>query len=212
MRALFALTAIAGVQFALMANLGPMAGLLTGAAVCGVTIIVLLAVPIFGRLRADSSTMERLDRIAIRTVFGVLLLCAGTMLAGGGQVLYYVFSDYWLAVQMQRDLGFLYTTESVNAAGSDAASTAITIQAVTNGKAMALAGAAPGDVIVTDKTPQQFLEQLDELRGQSVDITLASGATGPRAPSDRAMPATGRHPAGAAVNCGEQSSGRAAPR
>jgi hypothetical protein len=179
MRAMFGLTAIAAVQFALMAYLGMLAGLLIGVLVCCIGIGGVMFYSIVTGLKAGSARMEQLDRVAIRLVFGVLLLYFGTMIAGGGQILYTVIESNRFAWRMQNDLGFTYKQQMMWDGSSS--KNVLVVTKIVPGGPFDQAGVLQDDVILTDSMPHDFLKTFDENRGQTVDVnvaTLAAQSTG----------------------------------
>ncbi len=179
MRAMFGLTAIAAVQFALMAYLGMLAGLLVGVLVCCLAIGGVILYSIVTGLKAGSARMEQLDRVAIRLVFGVLLLFFGTMIAGGGQILYTVIEENRFTWRMQNELGFTYTQQMMW--DGSQSKNVLVVTKITPGGPFDQAGVLQDDVLLTDGTPHDFLQTFDENRGQTVDVnvaTLAAQSTG----------------------------------
>lgn len=174
MQALFALTAVAGVQFALMAYLGVLVGLLVGIGVCALSMIGLIAASVVLGLRPGDRLMDHLDRLAIRLVFGIVVLMFGTMIAGGGQILYKSLERTRFSWKMERDLGFDYREQAMW--DGQGVRNTLAVTKVKPGGAFDQAGIQPGDLIVTDQTPLDFLKTLDENRGYTVDITLAPQA------------------------------------
>ena len=55
---------------------------------------------------------------------------------------------------------------------------AIYVRGVTPGGACAQAGFLKNDVILSDLTPQQYYQMLDENRGTTITVQVASGAVG----------------------------------
>jgi hypothetical protein len=172
MRAMFGLTAIAAVQFALMAYLGMLAGLLIGVVVCCVAIGGVMIFSIVSGVKPDTSLMERLDRVAIRLVFGVILLFFGTMIAGGGQILYTVIENYRFTARMQDELGFTYKQQTMW--DGSQVKNVLVVTKITPGGPFDQAGVLRDDVILTDNTPHEFLQAFDENRGQTVDVNVAT--------------------------------------
>jgi hypothetical protein len=174
LKALLALTAIAGVQFALMSYLGVMAGMIVGIGVCALAMTGLMIATVVMGLKPGSSLMEQLDRVAIRLVFGIIILFFGSIIAGGGQVLYASLEGLRFSWKMQERLGFTYEEQTMF--NGQAVVTVLAVKKVEPGGAMGLAGVQVGDVIVLDQTPHEFLQTLDEQRGKNVDINIAPGA------------------------------------
>jgi len=177
-KALLLLMAIAGVQFALMSYLGPMVGLLTGIGFCIVAMAVLMVSSILLGLRPGSDLMDQMDRIAIRLVVGMVILFIGTILAGGGQMIFTVLEDTRFAWRMQCDIGFTYQQRTLYDPERGAVVNALEVTSVTTGGPLDQAGVRGGDLIVLEGTVDEFLAKMDEQRGRPVDIRLANYAAG----------------------------------
>jgi len=183
LRALFILTAVCCVQFALMSYIGALAGLAVGFAVCLAALGCLLLAQISLQLGRSSRPMIQMDRLAIRLTIAVVLLAIGTILAGGGQLVYYQVTQYRFTRNLEKDLGFSaemgqVTTQNLDEFGRYA----IVVRSVTPGGAFDQAGFQKNDVIVTDLTVDEYYEMLDENRGQQINVTVASGAVGIQPP------------------------------
>ncbi len=174
--ALFVLVAVCCVQFALMSYVGVLPGLLVSAVVCGGVLAVLIVFPIVARIEPDSRSMAHLDVLAIRLTMAIVLLVVGSFLAGGGRVVVTVLSDAFLARGLKRDLGFSYARDQVLDEG--VFREVIAIRSVTSGGPMDQAGFQKGDAIVTDLSVRDYLAVLDENRGQTIAVTVASGSSG----------------------------------
>ncbi|MCA9268278.1 MAG: hypothetical protein KDA41_07395 [Planctomycetales bacterium] len=174
MQALLGLTAIAGVQFALMAYLGPLAGLLIGAVVCLIAMGVLIASTVLLRPTPGTRLLDQLDKLAIRLVVGVVVLVFGSLIAGGGQLIYALLEDARAAWTVQRELGFTYRRQAMWDQNGHVTTWEIT--SVTTGGAFDQAGVQTGDRIVLDQSPQQFVEMLRQNRGQAVSLSVIDDA------------------------------------
>ena len=173
-KALLALTGIASVQFALMAYLGPMVGLMAGIGLCVSAMGVLLVASIFMGLKPGSGLMDQLDRIAIRLVVGIVVLFFGTILAGGGQMIYSVLAEAQFKWKMQSDLGVTYVQQSLYDQDLGEFVNVLVLTKVTAGSVFDQAGVQKGDLILLDGTAEEFLQKLDEQRGKSIDIPIAN--------------------------------------
>ena len=176
MKAMFALMAISGVQFALMSWLGPLVGLLAGIGLCAVAMVVLLISTVVLRVQPGQKLMEHLDRIAIRLVVGMVTLFFGTILAGGGQIILMALEDARFAWRMQDELGIAYNEKTLFNANSNRINV-LELTSVTSGGPFDRAGLQAGDLIRIEDTADEFLEKLDELRGQSIDLPVVNYAT-----------------------------------
>ena len=176
MKAMFALMAISGVQFALMSWLGPLVGLLAGIGLCAVAMVVLLISSVVLRVQPGQKLMEQLDRIAIRLVVGIVILFFGTILAGGGQMVLMVLEDVRFTWRMQDELGISYTQKTLTRSDSQRIVNVLELTSVSNGSAFDQAGLQEGDLILLEGTANSFLKKLDELDGQSVDIAVGNYA------------------------------------
>ena len=176
MKAMFALMAISGVQFALMSWLGPLVGLLAGIGLCAVAMVVLLIASVALRVKPDQPLMEQLDRIAIRLVVGMVILFFGTILAGGGQIILMALEDVRFAWRIQDELGIAYAQKTLTRSDSQNSVDVLELTSVANGSAFDRAGLKAGDLILLNDTADSFLKQLDELRGQSIDIPVGNYA------------------------------------
>ena len=74
---------VCSVQFALMSYLGVLSGLFVGTVVCFAVFAVVMFVGIVIGNR-DGQLTRKLDAIVIRLVLAIVILCIGTMFAGGG--------------------------------------------------------------------------------------------------------------------------------
>ena len=176
MKAMFALMAISGVQFALMSYLGPLVGLLAGIGLCAVATVVLMISAVVLRAKPGQQLMDQLDRIAIRLVIGMVILFFGTILAGGGQIILMALEDVRFAWRMQDELGFTYKQKTLTHSDSQKFVDVLELTNVKNGSAFDRAGLQSGDLILLDGTADSFLKKLDELRGQSIDIAVGNYA------------------------------------
>jgi hypothetical protein len=173
LKALMAVMVIVSVQFALMSYLGPMAGLIVGIALCALTMTGLLVAAVVMGLKPGSGLMEQFDRIAIRLVFGIIVLFFGSIIAGGGVVLFTVLEDVRLAWRTQERLGFAYQERSMY--DGNGFVTVLAVTKVEPGGAFGLAGVQAGDAVVLQTTAKEFLQMLQEQSGKSVDINVAVG-------------------------------------
>ena len=168
-RAMLAITAICGLQFALMNYLGILPGLGVGLVVSMLSLTVVLFV---GLVWGDSATAERrFDDLIVRLTLAVTLLFVGTMLAGGGVVAVQVARQAYIARGLHKDLGFRHRTEYV--VDGHQARRMLVVSAVEAGSLCERAGMVSGDIIVTELSPSDYLEMLEQNRGTTVTVTLA---------------------------------------
>ena len=77
---------------------------------------------------------------------------------------------------LQRDLGFKYQETYVLT--EKYSSNMIMIKGITAGSEFDQAGITSGDVVVTELSPDEFFQMMDENRGQQINITVASYSRG----------------------------------
>lgn len=181
LKALLLLTAVCSGQFALMSYLGTLAGLLITALFCGICLAVLLVVSVFVQGETRAAWMARLDQVVIRLTLAVALLLVGALMAGGGLAMYHQVQVMRLSRSVQKHLGFTARNEMIletNDDGFAVGRDAIYVRGVTTGGAFHQAGVQQGDVIVTALTPREYYQMLQENRGRTVTLQVASGAVG----------------------------------
>ena len=171
-KAMFAVTACCGVQFALMSYLGTLWGLCIGILVCLSGFTVVMVVGIVLANGDPSRAVARLDNLAIQFTLAVVLLFVGVIFAGGGLAIYNVVSEARLKARVQRKLGVYLATDFVNKNGNH--ENALRVKSVSPGSIAEQSGFETGDVIVTDSPPKEYLQILDDNRGKEIDVTLAA--------------------------------------
>ena len=170
---MFGLMAISAVQFALMSYLGPFIGLLAGIGLCVLAMGILMVSSVILGLKPGHQRMEQMDRLAIRMAAGLVVLFFGTILAGGGQMIYMAAEDARFHWRMQSDLGIAYSRKTLYDFEEESTVNVLELTDVTTGGAFDQAGVRKGDLILLDTTADDFLQKLDDLRGQSIDIPIA---------------------------------------
>lgn len=175
-KALLAATAVAGVQFALMSYLGPFFGLMAGIGLCALAMIGLMIAAVALGLRPGNTLLDSLDRIAIRLVIGMVILFFGTIFAGGGQLIYMAIASARFQWKVQSDLGFTYQTRQLYDYPTGEPQSVLEVTSVTRGGPFDVAGVRQGDLVLLDGTPDDFLKDMDQQRGQAVDVTVANYA------------------------------------
>jgi len=174
LRAMMALVAICGLQFALMSYLGSFWGLLLGLAVCWILLGVLLVVAILLRRRRHEPFMSHLNRWAMPVTFDIVILSVSVMGAGGGWVVHDAITRGRMVSKLKGDLGFRYARTHVI---RDAVMVeAILVRSVTRGGPFELASVERDDVIILEGSINDFFQILEENRGGSVTITVAADA------------------------------------
>ena len=174
MKAMFGLMAISAVQFALMSYLGPFIGLLAGVGLCVLAMGVLMVTSVILGLKPGQERMEQMDRLAIRMAVGLVVLFFGTILAGGGQMIYMSLDDARFHWRMQSDLGIAYSRKTLYDFEEETNVNVLELTDITIGGPFDQAGVQKGDLILLDTTADDFLQKLDDLRGQSIDIPIAN--------------------------------------
>lgn len=174
LRAMLALVAICGLQFALMSYLGSFWGLLSGLGLCWVLLGVLLVMAMVLHRRKHQPFMNHLNRWAIPVTLAIVILSVSVMGAGGGWAVYDVMTRVRMESRLKDDLGFRSTRTYVirDAVMVDA----ILVRSVTRGGPFESAGVKKGDVIIVEGSANDFFEILEENRGGTVTITVAADA------------------------------------
>jgi hypothetical protein len=175
LKSLFGLIVACSVLFALMSYLKVFWGLLAAVGLCFVALAVLLLWAVLF-VPSRSSLMERLDYFGIRLVVGIAILFVGTILAGGGTAVYDSVNRTWMAMELESDFGIRTMRSEV----WDGKQTyrALKIVVVFPGSYASKVGIQPGEVIVIPGTIDQFYENLEQKRGQSMDIDIAAPPVG----------------------------------
>ena len=181
LKTLLLLTAVCCGQFTLMSYVGILIGLASTAVACLAILAALIFIPVLFRLRPESAAMGTLDGIALWLTMGVLVLFVGSVLAGGGQLVYQEIEEFRMVFRLKRDLGFTCSTEYVDngyGPGDFTTEKAIRVESVSAGSLFADAGVQKDDVIVSELGLDAFLQMLEENRGQAVSITVDRGGKG----------------------------------
>ena len=180
MKALLAAMAVCCGQFAFMFYVGALPGLLLTATLCGAGLAALLFGPLFLRRTSRAAWVGRLDGVAIRLALAIAMLLVGAMLAGGGLALHDQFQWLRLARKVHQHLGFSARREDLETEdnGLQIGRDAIHIRSVTPGGAFHQAGFQQGDVILSDLSPHEYYQMLDENRGGTISVQVAGGAVG----------------------------------
>lgn len=173
LRALMGLMAVCSVQFALMSYLGVLVGLIVGTLVCLFAFALVLFTGLVVGSRNDK-LFEQLDAISIRLVLSIVVLCIGTMFAGGGVMAYQYFVETRSALNMDRQLGML--TLRVDVVNNGQVSQALHIKTIFPGGIADQSGLKTDDVILPGGTLVEHYQMLEKNRGQQVDLSVAFGA------------------------------------
>lgn len=182
LKALIALTAVCSAQFALMFYLGTLPGLILTAVLCAGMLVALLLASFVIPQENYQPWAGRLDQLAIRLVLAIVLLLTGVAFAGGGILIVHYVDSVQLAYRVKSDLGFsaeVQTIPETNSRGFMVFRDAIIVKSVRAGGAFHQAGFQKDDTILTDLTPNEYYKMLEENRGSSITVNVASGATGP---------------------------------
>lgn len=168
LRALMWTMVACSVQFAALSYLGMVQGLLVGAAVIfALMMTLLLGGVIF--LRRDSAAV---DRMLLRLVIALLLVCFSALIAGSGGLLASSYGEAAIAWQVERNLGF--TTSRVQIAGDPPRG--LQVRGVTSGGGADRAGLRPGDFILVTGDYREFYRALGDGSLTSIDFAVVRGA------------------------------------
>jgi len=174
LRAMLALVAICGLQFALMSYLGSFWGLLLGLAFCWSLLCVLLVIAILLHRRKHEPFMIHLNRWAIPVTLAIVILSVSVMAAGGGWVVYDAITRGRMVSRLKDDLGF--RSRRTHVIRDAVMVEAILVRSVARGEPFESAGVKKGDVIIVERSVNDFFEVMEENRGGSVTITVAADA------------------------------------
>lgn len=175
LKTLFALVTICGVQFALITHLGAFLGLLIGIAVCIMGLLILIFTGMLFAGSHSGKAIDRMDQLAIRLTVAVVVLFVGSILAGGGSLVYKQVGKYYLAAKIKKDLGFTFRRQYAQL--DDEMVRVIVVTSVKPGGAFEKAGFRRQDIIVSSTPPYELLKEYDENRGQTVNVAVVSGPT-----------------------------------
>ena len=164
---LLVMTAVLGGQFALISYLNPLWALVVPPLVCLGTVIVIWIVHV--KARASNSGLSG-SQLAQRTFkwgfFYVCLLGTSAYMAGGANIAVNEIPKWLRAKRVHLTLGF----DHVERYGM------IHVTSITPGGAFETAEFQVGDAIVSELSPRELIFMLDEDRGQTISVTVASGA------------------------------------
>lgn len=174
LKALFGMMAVASVQFAAMNYLGVLGGLVLGVAVCAAafTLILLVGLAMTGE---RARVLPQLDALLVRLMLALVVLIAGTMLAGGGIAVWEVVARIRLERSIESRLGM--TVDEVPLVHGTEVAWGLEITGLSAGKPAHTAGLTTSDVILVSGTVDELLARLDRDRGKSIDLNVATGAT-----------------------------------
>jgi hypothetical protein len=178
LRTLLLLMAVCSVQFAVMSYLGVLAGMVVGTLACFVLFALVFLVGIGLPAQQASRHIHRLERLVVPLMAGMLVLFFGTMLAGGGVVVWEMVSGVQRRMWLERQIGATLRSESLLVpTGTGAESRQVLrITSIKTGGAADLAGLREQEVILLDGTTEQFYTMLERNRGSDVDLTVATAA------------------------------------
>jgi hypothetical protein len=174
LKALFGMIAVASVQFAAMNYLGVLGGLVLGMMVCAAafTLILLIGLVMTGE---RARVLPQLDAIIVRLMLALVVLIAGTMLAGGGLAVWEAAARIRLERSIESRLGM--TVDEVPLVHGTDVVWGLAITGLSAGKPAHAAGLTTSDVILVSGTADELLARLDQDRGKSIDLNIATGAT-----------------------------------
>lgn len=173
LQALCGLMVVCSLQFALMSYLGVLAGLAIGTAICiaGFAVVMFFGILVGNR---NGQLTRRLDAIVIRLTLAIVVLCIGTMFAGGGVMAYQYLAETRAALNMDRQLGLF--TRRVDVVQNNQVVQALAIVTVLPGGVADRSGLKADDIILLGGTVRGHYEMLAKNRGQAVDLHVATGA------------------------------------
>lgn len=173
LRELMGLMVVCSLQFALMSYLTVLPGLVVGTLVCMAAFAAVLLGGLIAGRRNDR-LLEQLDAIGIRLVLGIVVLCIGTMFAGGGVMAYQYFVESRAALGMDRELGLL--SRRIKIVSNNQEAQGLHVLTVLPGGIADQAGLNAGDVILPGGTLVEHYQMLEQNRGQQVNLNVAFGA------------------------------------
>jgi hypothetical protein len=174
LKALFGMMAVASVQFAAMNYLGVLGGLVLGIIVCATafTLILLVGLVMTGE---RARIVPQLDAVIVRLMLALVVLIAGTMLAGGGLAVWETVARIRLERSIESRLGM--TVDEVPLVHGTDVVWGLAITGLSAGKPAHAVGLTTSDVILLSGTADELLARLDRDRGKSIDLNIATGAT-----------------------------------
>jgi hypothetical protein len=174
LKALFGMMAVASVQFAAMNYLGVLGGLVLGMVVCttAFTLILLVGLLMTGE---RARVLPQLDALIVRLMLALVVLIAGTTLAGGGIAVWEVVARIRLERAIEFNLGM--TVKEVPLVHGTEIVGGLAITGLSAGKPAHVAGLTTSDVILLSGTANELLARLDRDRGKRIDLNIATGAT-----------------------------------
>ena len=193
-KAILGLMVLCGLQFALVAKLGPLWGIFSGFAACLALIGGLLLTAICYRPKGKSRALDYMDQLAIRLTLGVVVLFVAFVVAGGGTFVWQQSVQLRRDSLLRTDLGFTAHQQYVFT-GTDMDS-ALVIDTIAPGKPFDQAGLRKNDAILLDDDFNLY-ERLEENRGRDVTLNVApvqsglSNTTGPERAVTVSVPAAG---------------------
>ena len=174
---LLIVTFVFGIQFALVSYFGAIAGIVMPALICILMVGMAFVSEIRWWRRRDWQERARFNSfITHRGFLYLVLLAASGYALGGAQLAYQSTAMLRITHGLQRDLGFKYQETYVLTAKYS--SNMIMIKGLTAGSEFDQAGITSGDVVVTELSPDEFFQMMDENRGQQINITVASYSRG----------------------------------
>lgn len=189
---MFGLMVLCGLQFALVAKLGPLWGIFSGFAACLVAIGGLLVTAICYRPKGPSRALDYMDQLAIRLTLAVVVLFVAFIVAGGGALVWQQSVQLRRDSLLRNDLGFT-AHEDYMYDGTDMHSTLV-IDTISPGKPFDQAGLRKNDAILLDDDFNLY-ERLEENRGRDFTLNVApvqsgmSTAIGPKRAVTVSVPA-----------------------
>ena len=181
LRTLMLLMAVCSVQFAVMSYCGVAWGMFVGMLACCLAfgIVFLVGLCLSGQA---AEHVKRLDRVIVWLMASILILFFGTMLAGGGVVVWESVGRIRKEAWLESSIGAGLTRESL-LDGSEWRQV-LRVTSVRAGGPADRAGLKLAEVVVVDSTIDRFYEYLAKNRGSDVDLTAAN--CGPTQPLDKA--------------------------
>ena len=181
LRTLMLLMAVCSVQFAVMSYCGVAWGMFVGTLACCLAFAVVFIVGLCLSGQA-AEHVRRLDVVIVWLMASILILFFGTMMAGGGVVVWESVGRIRNEARLESGIGAGLTREML-LDGSDWRQV-LRVTSVRAGGPADRAALKVGEVIVVESTIDRFYEYLEKNRGSDVDLTAVN--CGPTQPLDKA--------------------------
>jgi hypothetical protein len=181
LRTLMLLMAVCSVQFAVMSYCGVAWGMFVGTLACCLAfgIVFIVGLCLSGQA---AEHVRRLDLVIVWLMASILILFFGTMMAGGGVVVWESVGRIRNEARLESSIGAGLMRETL-LEGSEWRQV-LRVTSVRAGGPADQAGLKLAEVIVVESTIDRFYQYLEKNRGSDVDLTAAN--CGPTQPLDKA--------------------------